>query len=693
MREGNVGILLEHLSRQVSLPLTNPVAVFCLVLLIILLSPILLRRAKVPGIIGLIISGVIIGPHGLDLLRNNSAVDLFSTIGLLYIMFIAGLELDMNQFKVNRNRSLVFAFFAFSIPLAIGYPVCKYLLGYGFSASFLTASMFATQTLIAYPIVSGMGLSKNQAVAITVGGTILTDTAVLMILAVVVKASKGSLNEAFWIQTGVSILLFSAIMFIAVPRISKWFFNKLESEKYSHYIYVLCVVFFSGFLAEAAGLEPMIGAFAAGLALNRLIPRSSALMNRIDFIGNSLFIPFFLISVGMLVDVSVVLKGPMALAVAVALTVVALTGKWIGAFLTQRTLKYSSSQRRLIFGLSSAHAAATLAVILVGYNAGILDKNILNATIILILITSLVSSVVTENAARKLIADSNNHGIGFGTSSTVKSERILIPVANLSNMEKLLELGILIRDDKSSDPISILNVVPNDEEAEVNILKAKAQLENYVRQASAVDTDVNVIATIDHNTAGGIARASREMRADIITMGWPRRVGVIDRFIGETVENILGSTNRTLFLCHFERPLATHKRVVVVSPPLSEREAGFGLWLSKIYKLAEELGAPLACFCNEGTEQSIREAVKTDGANVSVSFSNLDDWEDFLVLARDIEHDDLLVLASARKGAVSYSGVLDGLPRKLEKHFRANSRIVIYPHQHEQNSLPLNVPR
>jgi Kef-type K+ transport system membrane component KefB/nucleotide-binding universal stress UspA family protein len=608
-------------------------------------------------------------------------------------MFIAGLELDMNQFKVNRNRSLVFAFFAFSIPLAIGYPVCKYLLGYGFSASFLTASMFATQTLIAYPIVSGMGLSKNQAVAITVGGTILTDTAVLMILAVVVKASKGSLNEAFWIQTGVSILLFSAIMFIAVPRISKWFFNKLESEKYSHYIYVLCVVFFSGFLAEAAGLEPMIGAFAAGLALNRLIPRSSALMNRIDFIGNSLFIPFFLISVGMLVDVSVVLKGPMALAVAVALTVVALTGKWIGAFLTQRTLKYSSSQRRLIFGLSSAHAAATLAVILVGYNAGILDKNILNATIILILITSLVSSVVTENAARKLIADSNNHGIGFGTSSTVKSERILIPVANLSNMEKLLELGILIRDDKSSDPISILNVVPNDEEAEVNILKAKAQLENYVRQASAVDTDVNVIATIDHNTAGGIARASREMRADIITMGWPRRVGVIDRFIGETVENILGSTNRTLFLCHFERPLATHKRVVVVSPPLSEREAGFGLWLSKIYKLAEELGAPLACFCNEGTEQSIREAVKTDGANVSVSFSNLDDWEDFLVLARDIEHDDLLVLASARKGAVSYSGVLDGLPRKLEKHFRANSRIVIYPHQHEQNSLPLNVPR
>ncbi|NUM41953.1 MAG: cation:proton antiporter, partial [Leptospiraceae bacterium] len=291
----------NHLVREFELPLTNPVLIFSLILLIILLSPIVLRKLNIPGIIGLIISGVVIGPHGLHILAKTSAITLFSTIGLLYIMFIAGLELDMNEFKANRNKSLGFGLFTFFFPLAIGFPVCHYLLGYDFNSSFLTASMFATHTLVAYPIVSKLGISKNQAVAVTVGGTILTDTAVLIILAVILGNSKGNLNQEFWIRLSVSLAIFSAIMFYIVPKIAKWFFQKLESEKHSHYIFVLSIVFFAAFLAEVAGVEPIIGAFVAGLALNKLIPNSSALMNRIEFIGNSLFIPFFLISVGMLV--------------------------------------------------------------------------------------------------------------------------------------------------------------------------------------------------------------------------------------------------------------------------------------------------------------------------------------------------------------------------------------------------------
>ena len=293
----------ERLMHGFELPLKSPVLVFSLILLIILLSPILMRKLNIPGIIGLIISGVIVGPHGLNLLAKNSAIELFSTIGLLYIMFIAGLELDLNEFKANKNKSLLFGFFTFTIPLAIGFPVVYYFLDYNFNASFLTASMFATHTLVAYPIVSRLGVSKNQAVAITVGGTILTDTAVLIILAVVMENSKGSLNQEFWIRLAISLAIFSVIMFLLIPRIAKWFFRKLESEKHSHYIFVLSVVFFAAFLAELAGIEAIIGAFVAGLALNKLIPHSSALMNRIEFIGNSLFIPFFLISVGMLVDI------------------------------------------------------------------------------------------------------------------------------------------------------------------------------------------------------------------------------------------------------------------------------------------------------------------------------------------------------------------------------------------------------
>ena len=338
--------LINKLVHEFQLPLENPVLVFSMILFIILLSPLLFKRINIPGIIVLIISGILIGPHGFNLLGESLFVDVFSTIGLLYIMFIAGLELDLNEFKAHRNKSLVFGFFTFTIPIAIGFPVCYFILGYDFNASFLTASMFATHTLITYPLVSKLGISKNQAVAITVGGTILTDTAVLIILAVILGSHNGGLSSEFWIKLGISLTLFSAFMFVVIPRIAKWFFRKLESEKHSHYIFVLCVVFFAAFLAEIAGVEPIIGAFLAGLALNRLIPHSSALMNRIEFMGNSLFIPFFLISVGMIVDISVITSGPMALIVAGTLSVVAICGKWLAAFITQKWFKYSGFQNR-----------------------------------------------------------------------------------------------------------------------------------------------------------------------------------------------------------------------------------------------------------------------------------------------------------------------------------------------------------
>lgn len=674
----------NHLLHEFELPLNNPVLVFSLILFIILLSPILLRRLNIPGIIGLIISGVVIGPHGLNILEKNSAIDLFSTIGLLYIMFIAGLELDMNEFKSNRNKSLLFGFFTFIFPLSIGFPVCYYFLDYDFNASFLTASMFATHTLVAYPIVSKLGVSKNQAVAITVGGTILTDTAVLIILAVIMGNSQGNLNQEFWIRLGVSLAIFSAIMFLMIPKIAKWFFRKLESEKHSHYIFVLSIVFFAAFLAEVAGVEPIIGAFVAGLALNKLIPHSSALMNRIEFIGNSLFIPFFLISVGMLVDTSVIFSGPEALIVAGTLSIVALFGKWFAALFTQLVFKYTKAQRQLIFGLSSAHAAATLAVILVGYKAEILDENILNGTIILILITCIVASFATEKAAKKIVIESEDD-----TSSLIKAnginEHILLPIANIDNIEKLLEFSIYIKDKKAANPVSILSVVSNNNEAEINILKARNRLEEFVKQASASETKVNIITTIDHNAASGISRISREIMADIIILGWPRRTGLIDKLIGEKVDSILSNSDKTTFICHLEKPLVLHKKIVITAPPLTERENGFEQWFTKMAKLAQELSIPMHLYCNDHTEKAIERLVKKAKLSASLTIHHFSDWEDFLVIARNIHEDDLFVLASARKGAASYMGILENLPGKLEKHFPTNSRLVIYPQQFDQN--------
>jgi Kef-type K+ transport system membrane component KefB len=671
----------NHLIHEFDLPLRNPVLIFSLILFIILLSPILLRKLNIPGIIGLIIAGVMIGPHGFFLLEKNSAIDLFSTIGLLYIMFIAGLELDLNEFKAHRNKSLLFGLFTFIFPLAIGFPVCYYLLGYGLNASLLTASMFATHTLVAYPIVSKLGISKNPAVAITVGGTILTDTAVLIILAVIMGNSQGQLNQEFWIRLFVSLAIFSAIMFLLIPRIAKWFFSRLESEKHSHYIFVLSIVFFAAFLAEVAGVEAIIGAFVAGLALNKLIPHSSALMNRIEFIGNSLFIPFFLISVGMLVDVSVIFNGPTALIIAGTLSVVALFGKWIAALFTQLVFNYSTAQRQLIFGLSSAHAAATLAVILVGYKAGILDENILNGTIILILMTCIVASFATEKAARKIVSESDDDAADLMNAPAANNEHILLPSGNVAKIEKLLEFATFIKDKKSVNPISILTVVSNNDEAEINILKARNKLEDFVRQASASETHVNIITTIDHNAASGIARISREIMADMIILGWPQRTGFFDKLIGEKVDSILSNTDKTILVCHLQKPMVVHKRIVIAAPPLAERERGFALWFGKIARLAQELSIPIRLYANDVTLRAVDRLTRKEKLTVSMTTQVFDDWDDVLILARDIREDDLLVLASARKGAASHMGTLENIPSKLEKHFEANSRIVIYPQQ------------
>lgn len=666
----------QQLIEGFELPLANPVLVFSVMLFIILLSPILLKKLNIPSIIGLIISGIIIGPYGFNIIEKES-IELFSTLGLLYIMFIAGLELDLNEFKVNRNKSLLFGLFTFAIPLAIGYPVMHYILGYPFNTSLLTASMFATHTLVAYPIVSKMGVSKNQAVAITVGGTILTDTAVLIILAVIVGSSQGGLSQEFWIRLGISLAIFTAIIFLIIPRVSKWFFRKLESEKHSHYIFVLSVVFFSAFLAEIAGVEPIIGAFFAGLALNKLIPHTSPLMNRIEFIGNALFIPFFLISVGMIVNISVILSGPMAIIIALTLSVVAVFGKWAAAILTRYAFKYSRAQGQLIFGLSGAHAAATLAVILVGFNAGIIDENILNGTVILILITCVVASFATERAAKKIILETEDEEENIDTS--ISSERILLPIANLNNIEKILQFIVYIKDKKSKNPVSILTVVSNDEEAEANMLKIRRKYEEIVMQGAETETNVEIITTIDHNAASGISRISREIMADLIVLGWPEKPGIIERLVGEKVDNILNNTDKTLVISHMSQPLNLHKRIVIIAPPLAEYESGFQQWVLKMAQLSSELSAAIHLYSNSATKNSIEKSLEALKIKSTIKFKEFTDWEEFLILARDIGIDDLIVLVSARKGATSHISMMEKIPVKLERHFEKNSRIIIYP--------------
>ncbi len=669
---------MDRFQEHFELPLENPVLVFALILFIILLVPILLNKIKIPGIIGLILAGVLIGPNGLHLLDKSLFVEVFSTIGLLYIMFIAGLELDLNEFKSNRNKSVLFGIFTFIIPLAIGFPIFHLFLGYDVFASLLVASMFSTHTLVTYPIVSKLNLAKNQAVAITVGGTILTDTAVLIMLAVIVGAHHGNLTFTFWIRLVALLALFLAFMVLVVPRVAKWFFKKMPTEKYSHFIFILSVVFFAAFLAQISGVESIIGAFVAGLVLNRVILPSSVLMNRIEFFGNALFIPFFLISVGMLVDVSVILDGPAAFFVAVFLTTVAISGKWLASLITQLIFRYSRLQRRLIFGLSTSHAAATLAIILVGFREGIIDITVLNGTILLILITCIVASLVTERAAKRLVVMS---GADYNPMDSQLSgkEHILLPIVNTLNLDRILEFAMLIKEKKSAFPISILTVVPNDREAEKNIAIAKHKLEHLVTDTVVQASSVEVIASIDYNPSSGITRTAREIMADIIILGWPQKTGFIEKIIGEKMEIISALTTKTLFIGTFLKPLIDHHNIVVALPPLVYQEGGFPLMMSKVTLLSTALNLPLIFSCDMQSQKMIDRFVALHKIkNVRTQPSPIQDDSYYLPLAL-VDRDSLYIVVSARKDSVSYRPVMDKLPEKVTDHFSNVSKIIIYP--------------
>ncbi|MGL4805866.1 MAG: cation:proton antiporter, partial [Bacteroidales bacterium] len=452
-----------------TLPIANPVLKFLIILSIILFAPLLLNKLRIPHILGLIIAGAIVGPNGFNLILRDSSIILSGTAGLLYIMFLAGLEIDLTEFKKNSSKSLVFGLFTFLIPMTLGTLSGLYILNYSWMTSILLASMFASHTLIAYPIVNKLGVIRNRAVTVTVGGTMITDTLALLVLAVIVGMTQGVVDTYFWIKLSVSILIFGVVVLFVFPIIARFFF-KTFSDSVSQYIFVLFMVFLGAVFAELAGIEAIIGAFLAGLALNRLIPHSSPLMNRVEFIGNAIFIPFFLIGVGMLIDYRVFISDTKTLFVALVMTVVATVSKYLAAYAAQKTFGYTKNERSLIFGLSNAQAAATLAAVLVGYNVilgtapdgtpiRLLDESVLNGTIVMIFITCTIASISAQRGAHKL---SMQEGLNENKKEK-EGQNILIPLSNPLHTDELFLFGNSICAKDGLGNISVTNIIDNQE--------------------------------------------------------------------------------------------------------------------------------------------------------------------------------------------------------------------------------------
>lgn len=681
---------LQHFFEEFQLPLTNPVLVFSLILFIILLAPIVLRKLRVPGIIGLIISGIIIGPKGIGMVGENSIaaegwIKLFSTIGLLYIMFMAGLDLDLNQFKRYYKKSLVFGAMTFFIPLTLGFPICYYGLNLSPLASLLTASMFSTHTLVAYPIIAKFGLTKHHSVAISVGGTILTDTAVLIILAIISSASNGNLDFSFWLRLVTSLFFFSIIMFFLLPRITRWFLKKLDSEKTSQYILILSVVFFSAFLAEVAGVEHIIGAFVAGLVLNRLIPHNSVLMNRIDFIGNALFIPVFLIYVGMVVDYRALFQGTWPLIIAGVLTAFAIFSKWLAAYATQLVFHMPDLERKMIFGLSTSHAAATLAIIMVGYQDKILDINVVNGTILLILVTCMVASFVTENAGKELLLHLAEKGEDDALESKLRNKHLVVAMNKLEGNEKLLEFALQVSDPKVINPISVVSVLPNSRQAQNVIHKSRKNLEEIVKHFSGYESKLNTIATIDLNVSSGISRVAVELVADAVVVNDSNRTNLLKLIVGDDRAHLLESCDKTIFFCQIEKPVVDYRRIIVVAPEYAELEPYFISWAERILRYSNELKVEIEAFMTENCFERFLKVGQVNKINTAARLNVIESADDFFHLSK-VNAEDLLVMVSCRIGSISYRSDLDSFTSKALKVHEHNDWVLVYPGQDIENS-------
>lgn len=655
------------------LPVKNPVLILALTLLIILFAPLVLKRFRIPGIIGLIIAGVMMGPHTLHIIETSTSFDLFSKTGLLYIMFLAGLEIDMQEYQQNRSKSLVFGAFTFLIPITIGYLVCVYAFGFTFWPALLLASMFSTHTLLSYPIVSNMGIVKNRAVQISFGGTIITDSAVLILLGVITNVVGGEINSMFWVRLTASLSLLCFSVLYVLPKVSRWFFRNIEGQGGSQYIYVLAVVFISGFFSELAGVEPIIGAFLAGLALNRVIPHNSVLMNRVVFIGNTIFIPFFLISAGMLVDISVFFKGTNALVFAGILSFTALITKWLAAEVTGLIYRYTKYEKRVMFGLSASHAAATLAVIKVGYDIGLFDQNVINGTIILILITCMVSSFITERAARKIAISEKE------TSKKMvdRTERILIPVSNPENIARLIDLALIIKDNTSQEPIYPLSIVEENADADEKINIVRKVIEGAVEQIASGDKKVEVLKKVDLSIVDGIARTAKAYSISDILISWKSQQGSSNLIFGSIADNLLVKSKQSVIISKIIQPLNSCKRIIILLSPNAELENGFNLTVRKINALAKQLGSATVLY---GKSKTLNEFARLihDRKKEFYTYIPVNGFEDVAVLDM-VKEDDLFLFLSSRKQTVSYDFHIDDMPKLLSKHHEFTSFVIFYP--------------
>lgn len=662
----------------VDVPVADPILIFGLAMVVFLVAPLVLERYHLPGILGIILVGAAIGPNGFGILDRDATFVLLGEVGLVYLMFLAGLEINLSQFIEYKDRSLVFGLLSFVIPQALGTVVGLTVLDLTLAAALLFAAIFSSHTLLAYPIVNRLGIAKNEAITATIGGTILTDTLALLVLAGVVAAVGGELDASFWAQLSVGLAVFFVGVWLLVPRLGAWFFRSVDQESYFDFLFVMAVLFICAFLAELIGVKHIIGAFLAGLALNRLIPETGPLMNRIEFVGNALLIPFFLISVGMLVDVWVVFEGIDTTLIAGSLIAMVLVTKYAASWLTGRLYRYDRNEVLGMFGLSVGQAAAALAIVLIGFDEGVpgFDQNMINGVVLMILVISLISPALVERSGQGIRREADKQA--YDPSDAPR--RLMVPFSRVSKYkESLLDFALLLRGPESDQPLYTLSVVPMDDAAEAEVAEVEASLDDVSAYAAGAEVPVESRIQANNNPASGIVRAILENRITTLVIGWDGARSRRQSVFGSIIDQVIRQTNLLVVVARVREAVETTNRLVVILPPRSDHSDGFYEVVHHLKTLAEQSDATihgLAVEANPDQFQRLFDLVEPD---IPMDIEAVESWKALLgVLRDDVGEDDMVVCVSARRGTIGWHTELETLPKSISTLVDGNFAIV-YP--------------
>lgn len=652
-------------------PVSEPTWIFLGVLCIVLFAPLIFNKLRMPHIIGMILAGLLIGPKGLNIIERDDSFELFGNVGLYYIMFLASLEINMQEMKQAKGGALLMGLAVFLIPIALGMLSNMFILEYSLMASLLLASMYASYTLISYPVVARYGLSRLRCVNFVVGGTIITDTLTLFVLAVVAGIFTGEASVWLVIWMLVKLLAIVGLIVFAFPRIARYFF-RTYNDSVIQYIFVLAMLFLGAGLMELAGMEGILGAFITGLVLNRLIPHSSPLMRRIDFVGNAIFIPYFLIGVGMMIDITVLLNGGGSLLVAVVMVTTALVGKWLASFLVSKAYKMSTGEQYLMFGLSTSQAAATLAAAIVGHEIGLLNEDVLNGTILLILVTCIVSSIVSDRASRRLVVSKDL----LARPAALDSKKTLLALANPTAVDKLMDLALLVRKENSQIPLSAITVVL-DEDKKLRRERTKV-LDLAAEIAASVNIPLLTKMRLTTNLAHGIIHEVKENDYRELIVGFHQKETANDSFLGGVLPEVLNALDCQVVMARMNIPLNTIRTIHITFPAKAEYEAGFSYWVEETARMASGLDCKIMYHGHPDTMSKIQQMLNNYDP-IDAQFFETDGGNDLKRLASIIHDDHLLIIVSARRGSISFRPSHDHIFVQLQRDYQNTSVLLIYP--------------